>query len=113
MISSGEIITRGFGASPGVASGRVALATSPAEALSKLGEDSILVAPNTDPSWTIAMRNAKAIVTVTGGLLCHAAIVAREVGIPCVVGATDALAKLKDSMRIVVDGSRGEIRREG
>lgn len=63
----------------------------------------------TGPGWTICMRKAKAIVTNTGGILSHAAIVAREIGIPCVVGTEDAVEKLEDGSKILVDGTEGEV----
>ena len=55
------------------------------------------------------MRKAKAIVTNMGGVLCHAAIVSRELGIPCVVGTRDATDKIKHGMKIVVNGTKGVV----
>lgn len=111
MPNDKQIITKGMGASPGVVSGIVKVAYTPQEALEKLDEPGkyILVVPNTDPDWTITMRKAKAIIATTGGVLSHAAIVSRELGIPCVVGAIDATQKLKDLMKVTVDGFKGVV----
>ncbi len=105
----GRVLLRGIGASPGIVEGYVRVAFTPEEALSKFKGDDILVTPMTDPSWTVCIAKAKAIVTNTGGMLCHAAIVAREMGIPCVTGTGNATEKLKDGMKIVVDGSEGVV----
>lgn len=104
-----KVLAKGIGASPGVAIGFTRIAFEPSEALEKLQGDDILVVPSTDPSWTIYMLKAKAIVTNTGGILSHAAIVSRELGIPCVVGTGDATSRLKDGQRISVDGTKGVI----
>jgi pyruvate,water dikinase len=63
----------------------------------------------TDPRFVPAMIRAGAIVTNTGGMLSHAAIISRELGKPCVVGTIYATVKLKDGMKVVVDGSNGVV----
>jgi len=104
-----KVLVKGIGASPGIAIGFTRIAFEPSEAIKKFQGDDILVVPSTDPSWTVYMLKAKAIVTNTGGILSHAAIVSRELGIPCVVGTGDATSKLKDGQRISVDGSKGVV----
>ncbi|WP_153448326.1 phosphoenolpyruvate synthase [Vibrio algicola] len=68
----------------------------------------VLVADMTDPDWEPVMKKAAAIVTNRGGRTCHAAIIARELGIPAVVGCGDATSKLKDGQRVTVSCSQGE-----
>ncbi len=69
----------------------------------------ILVAEMTEPSMVIMMNKAAAIVTDKGGLTSHPAIVSRELGIPCVVATKEATKILKDGMKVLVDGTKGEI----
>ena len=63
----------------------------------------------TSPDWVPTMRRAGALVTDGGGMTCHAAIVARELGLPCVVGARDATTTLRDGELVTVDGSQGAV----
>ena len=63
----------------------------------------------TNPDWLPTMRRASALVTDTGGMTCHAAIVARELGVPCIVGARTATTDLKDGMVVTVDGTHGRV----
>ena len=72
----------------------------------KVGE--VLVTEMTDPDWQPIMKIASAIVTNRGGATCHAAIVARELGIPCIVGTKEATKKIKSNQPITVDCSQGE-----
>ncbi len=106
--TAGGVLASGLGASPGIASGRVRVLQTPAEA-DQLVAGEILVAPMTSPDWLSAMRRAAAIVTDNGGLTCHAAIISRELGVPCVVGARTATRDLKTGMTIPVDGARGRV----
>lgn len=99
-------ILTGVGASPGIGTGVVKVLKSPKE-LGKVKNGDILVAPMTSPDFVPAMKKASAIVTDEGGMTSHAAIVSRELGIPCVVGTKYATSKLKDETIITVDGSRG------
>ena len=105
-------LLRGDAASPGMATGPVKILHSPKE-LSKIKSGDVLVAQMTNPDYVPAMRKAVAIVTERGGRTSHAAIVSRELGIPAVVGAVDAMKVLKDGLVVTVDGSRGEIYRGG
>ncbi|CAL9505932.1 Phosphoenolpyruvate synthase [Actinosynnema sp. ALI-1.44] len=101
-------LVSGLGASPGTATGRVRVLGSPAEG-SKLRDGEILVAQMTNPDWVPAMRRAAAVVTDGGGITCHAAIVARELGVPCVVGTGSATSVLRDGQQVTVDGSAGTV----
>ncbi len=99
-------ILKGLPASPGITSGPVKLISDISE-LDKIKKGDILVTTMTNPDMVPAMKKAAAIVTDEGGLTSHAAIVSRELGIPCVVGTKEATKKLKDGMVVTVDGSRG------
>src|SRR6185312_16141915 len=83
------VLVTGSSASPGVASGRVHVLRSLADS-AKFREGEVLVALMTAPDWVPVMRRAAAVVTERGGVTCHAAIVSRELGIPCIVGAAGA-----------------------
>jgi pyruvate,water dikinase len=101
-------LVHGLGASPGRASGLVRVLESPSdEASMKSGE--ILVTHMTSPDWVPIMRRAAAIVTDAGGMTSHAAIVARELGLPCIVGARDATGVLATGTMVTVDGSAGTV----
>ncbi len=103
-----EMLVRGLGAAPGLASGSVRVLTDPHDtAALRAGE--VLVAHMTTPDWVPLMRKAAAIVTDSGGMTCHAAIVTRELGIPCVVGTGDATRKLRDGELITVDATHGTV----
>lgn len=101
-------ILKGAGASPGMASGTVRIVKTPKE-IGKVKTGDVLVSIMTSPDFVPAMKKAAAIVTDEGGATSHAAIVSRELGIPCVVGTKEATQKLKDDMVITVDGSRGMV----
>ncbi|MEM1535608.1 MAG: phosphoenolpyruvate synthase [Candidatus Pacearchaeota archaeon] len=98
----------GLPASPGIASGKVKIIHS-IEELSKVQKGDILVTKMTNPDMVVAMQKASAIVTDAGGATCHAAIVSRELGIPCVVGTKKATIVLKDDMTVTVDGTEGKV----
>lgn len=104
----GALLVSGLGASPGTASGTVRILRSP-DAGAELQAGEILVAPMTSPDWVPVMRRAAAIVTDSGGMTCHAAIVSRELGIPCVVGARSATEKLRTGEVVTVDATRGRV----
>ena len=91
----GSPLVRGIGAAPGLASGavRVVATLDDARAL-RAGE--VLVTRMTAPDWVPLMRRAAAVVTDSGGMTCHAAIVSRELGMPCIVGTAEATTKLRD-----------------
>lgn len=99
-------IIKGLSASPGTNSGRVKIIKNASE-LSKIEKTDVLVTTMTTPDMVPAMKRARAIITDEGGMTSHAAIVSRELGIPCVVGTTNATKKLEENMEITVDGKRG------
>jgi pyruvate,water dikinase len=103
-----DVLIKGLAASPGLGSGRVKIIFSTDE-LDKVKEGDVLVTPMTNPDMVPAMRRASAIVTEEGGMTCHAAIVSRELGIPCIVGTSEATKVLSDGDEITVDGSRGVV----
>ncbi|MEM3075925.1 MAG: phosphoenolpyruvate synthase, partial [Candidatus Bilamarchaeaceae archaeon] len=101
-----KVLVQGVGASPGIGMGPVKIIKSPAE-LKKMEKGDVLVTEMTTPDFVPAMKKAAAIVTDTGGTTSHAAIVSRELGIPCVVGTGNASKLLKDGQVISVDGTHG------
>jgi pyruvate, water dikinase len=102
------VLLSGAPASPGVAYGPVKIVPTP-EDIDKVLEGDVLVAEMTTPDFVPAMKRAAAIVTDRGGRTAHAAIVSRELGIPCVVGCEKATTTLKDGQIITVDGSNGKV----
>lgn len=104
---SKELI-RGLGAGPGRGSGEVRVLVSPDQDNGFESGD-VLVAEMTTPDWVPLMKKASAIVTDGGGMTCHAAIVSREMGLPCVVGTRNATKVLKDRMLVTVDGTHGVV----
>ena len=104
--AEGRVLLRGLGASPGVASGATRLLGDPSEGRALL-DGEVLVAPMTNPDWLPTMRRAAGVVTDGGGITCHAAIVSRELGIPCVVGARTATSTLRTGQTVTVDGGAG------
>lgn len=102
------LLLQGSPASPGIASGPVRILRSVHDMSSLLPGD-ILVTSQTNPDFTPAMKKAAAIITEKGGRTSHAAIVARELGTPAVVGTEHALTTLKNGMVVTVNGSKGEI----
>jgi pyruvate, water dikinase len=101
-----EVILKGAAASTGMAAGNVVVIHSPSE-IDQIKDGDVLVTEMTTPDYVPAMKRAKAIVTDKGGRTCHAAIVSRELGIPCVVGTDTATTVLKDIGTITVDGKSG------
>ncbi len=103
-----EILVRGKTACSGKASGKVKVVLSK-EDFSKFDHGSILVAPHTDPNMVVIMTKAAAIITDMGGITSHAAIVSREMGVPCIVGAQNATQILKDGDLVEVDATKGVV----
>jgi pyruvate,water dikinase len=97
----------GTPASAGTASGKVRVVMDPIGAHLEPGE--ILVAPSTDPGWTPLFMTAGALVMEMGGVISHGAVVAREYGIPAVVGVADATVRLRDGQTVTVDGAAGTV----
>jgi pyruvate,water dikinase len=103
-----NIIIKGLSASPGIAAGKAHIIMD-ATGINQFQQGEILVTEMTAPDWVPAMKKAKAIVTNSGGTTCHAAIVSREMGIPCVVAAQGATDAIKDGQDITVDATNGVV----
>jgi len=103
-----KALLQGLAASTGMASGRVRVLQSPKDGRQLLAGE-VLVAPMTNPDWVPTIRRAAAVVTDGGGMTCHAAIVTRELGVPCVVGARTATTTLRDGELVTVDGASGAV----
>ncbi len=105
-----KVLVKGLPASPGLVAGKVHVITDPAD-IDQFREGEILVTLMTSPDWVPAMKKAIAIVTDAGGMTCHASIVSRELGIPCVVGtksrSVDATSVLKSGQEVTVDAQNG------
>ncbi len=99
---------RGFAASNGVVEG-IARVVKSVDEIARLRKGDILVCQITNPSWAPVFQNISAAVSDIGGSMSHAAIVAREYGLPAVVGTGTATQKIKDGQRIRVDGGRGVV----
>jgi pyruvate,water dikinase len=108
VVETSAPVLKGISASPGIGSGTVRVLESPKE-IDKIKVGDVLVAPMTSPDYVPAMKKASAIVTNEGGMTSHAAIVSREMGIPCVVGTKEGTKKLKDGDVVTVNGTTGEI----
>ena len=111
--TSGRVIlVRGLPSSPGRVSARVRVILDPAD-IDQFQQGEILVTPMTAPDWVVAMKRAAAIVTDTGGMTCHAAIVSRELGIPCIVGTRSrgylATEVLSTGQEVTVDATNGVV----
>jgi len=107
-IFSNNPILVGLSASPGVATGTVKIIKD-REDLSRIVKGDILVTKMTNPDMVVSMKKSHAIITDEGGITSHASIVSREMGIPCIVGTGDATIKLKEGMKITVDGTHGKV----
>jgi len=102
----------GIGASPGLVRGRARLVAGLNELTSLLGQvsrETILVAPSTDPGWTPLFMKIGGLITERGGQLSHAAVVAREYGLPAVVGVAGARARIENGQLLEVDGQNGVV----
>jgi pyruvate,water dikinase len=100
-------VISGSPVSPGVAEGIVRVIFDPRQ--SQLAPGEILVCPGTDPAWTPLFMAAAGLVTEVGGMMTHGSVVAREYGIPAVVGVHQATSRLKDGQRVRIDGTTGKI----
>jgi pyruvate, water dikinase len=102
------LLLSGLAASAGRASGRVRILTSPNQQ-AEFRDGEVLVAEMTSPDWVPAMRRAAALITDGGGVTCHAAIVSRELQVPCVVGTGNATTMLQTGQEVTVDGRTGKV----
>lgn len=103
-----SLLLSGASASPGLAWGKVVIIKNARE-IDKVKTGSVLVASMTNPDFVPAMKRASAIITDKGGKTSHAAIVSRELGVPCVVGTNLATKRLKNNTVVTVDGTEGKI----
>ena len=107
-----KVIVKGLPASPGKVSGRVHVILDPSR-IEEFKEGEILVTEMTAPDWVPAMKKAKAIVTDSGGMTCHASIVSRELGIPCIVGTKSrgeaATVTIPDGIDVTIDATHGVV----
>jgi rifampicin phosphotransferase len=103
----GDVI-QGVPGCAGVARGRARVILDPSDPGAMEAGD-ILIAPSTDPAWTPLFMPASAVVVNVGGQISHSIIVSRELGLPCVVSATDATKRIPDGATIEVDGSAGTV----
>lgn len=103
-----KVLIKGLAASPGISAGKVKNVKDVSE-ISRVEKEDILVTTMTNPDMVPAMKKVNAVVTEEGGRTCHAAIVSRELGIPCIVGAKGAIEKLKEGMEVTVDAKRGVV----
>ncbi|HKE43840.1 MAG TPA: PEP-utilizing enzyme, partial [Steroidobacteraceae bacterium] len=99
---------RGFAASSGIVEGPARVVKS-VEEIGRLRQGDILVCQVTNPTWAPVFQKISAAVSDIGGSMSHAAIVAREYGLPAVVGTGTATSRIKDGQRIRVDGGRGVV----
>jgi len=107
LLEKGDLITKGTSVGNKIGAGRASKIISVKD-LSKFKEGDILVTDMTDPDWVPIMKKSSAIVTNKGGRTCHAAIVSRELGVPCVVGTGDAVKKITDGEDITVSCAEGD-----
>ena len=104
----GNILIEGLAASPGIGVGTVRIVKDMDDLVNvKKGE--VMVTEMTNPDMVVSMQKSTAIVTDEGGMTSHAAIVSREMGIPAIVGTGEATSKLKDGMKVTVDGFNGKV----
>ncbi|MBE6527364.1 MAG: phosphoenolpyruvate synthase [Thermoplasmata archaeon] len=109
-VEGGVVVLTGLGASPGMVSGKVCIYEE-GMSLDIIKEGDVLVTKMTMPDMVPAMSRSVAIVTDEGGMTCHAAIISRELGTPCVVGTVEATSTLENGEIITVDGSTGTVYR--
>ena len=100
---------RGTGASAGIVTGPARVVLGPDD-FERVQPGDILVAPSSNPSWVALFAIAGGLVTNTGGVLSHAAVVAREFGLPAVVGTGDATTRIGDGQMLELDGTTGFVR---
>lgn len=105
--SSGDVLARGRAIGQKIGAGPVRIINDPSE-MDRVQPGDVLVADMTDPNWEPVMKRASAIVTNRGGRTCHAAIIARELGVPAVVGCGDATDVLKDGNLVTVSCAEGD-----
>ena len=106
-VTAGEVLQGGAGA-PGTVTGTARVLLDPSDP-SAIEPGDIMVAPTTDPSWTPLFLSAAGVVVNVGAVASHAAIVCRELGVPCAVSVVDATRRIPDGATITIDGSTGSV----
>ncbi|MFM6923678.1 MAG: PEP-utilizing enzyme, partial [Polynucleobacter victoriensis] len=102
-----KVLAKGRAIGQKIGAGPVRVIRDPSE-MDRVQPGDVLVADMTDPNWEPVMKRASAIVTNRGGRTCHAAIIARELGVPAVVGCGDATEHLQDGMMVTVSCAEGD-----
>lgn len=102
------VLAKGLAASPGLGRGKVRIVED-LNNINQVKDGDVLITGMTNPDMVPAMRKCAAVVTEEGGRTCHAAIVSRELGIPCIVGAKNAMKNLKEGQFVTVDSTRGVV----
>ncbi|APW96341.1 phosphoenolpyruvate synthase [Halobiforma lacisalsi AJ5] len=105
---TGDVIVDGLGSSPGTVSGAARIVEK-LDDLDRVGEGDVIVTEMTMPDMVPAMKRASGIVTDEGGMTSHAAIVSRELGVPAIVGTTNATTVLEDGQVVTLDGDKGQV----
>ncbi len=108
-LSPGNNALKGMTAHPGKAQGLAVLVTNEDVGRVNFSEGSVLITDNTDVRYLPLMKKAAAIVTERGGMLSHAAIIARELGVPCIVSCKGVTTQIKNGQNITVDADKGVI----
>lgn len=108
--STKKSILQGVAANPGKVQGKIKIVLDPS-LIGKVKRGDILVTTNTTPAYVVGMKIASAIVTEEGGITSHAAIVSRELGVPCVIGVTGITRLLKDGDQVEVDATKGVVKK--
>jgi pyruvate,water dikinase len=106
---NGQPFLRGIGGSTGISTGRARIIRDPALAAERPGETDILIVPFTDVGWTPFLSGVGGLVAESGGQLSHTSIIAREFGIPAVVGVPEATSRIREGQLITVDGTAGRV----
>jgi rifampicin phosphotransferase len=111
VAKAGDVL-QGAGGAPGVVTGVARVVLDPNDP-SAVGPGDIMIAPTTDPSWTPLFLAAGGVVVNVGAVASHAAIVCRELGVPCAVSVVDATSRIPDGATITIDGSSGRVTIDG
>ncbi len=107
LATAGEVLQGAMGA-PGVARGIARVVLDPSDP-GAIGPGDIMIAPTTDPSWVPLFLSAEAVVVNVGAVGSHAAIMCRELGVPCAVSVIDATSRIPDGATVEIDGSTGSV----
>jgi len=108
LVTEKKILLKGLPSSPGLGAGKAHVILS-VENVSEFQNGEILVTEMTTPDWVPTMKKAKAIVTDAGGMTCHAAIVSRELGIPCITGTKNGTQTIQSGQEVTVDAKMGVV----